>query len=199
MKMIFNVVSSLATLVIAIYAVIQANAAKASTDIAKNSIVLTHRPKIIIRSVVIPWLEILNRHTPMTTIANPNLNAERLDGFFYAINIGNQPATIIGLDEYMAFTDKLPMERPYESGKDRKILNINLQPGEACKIPFSPKETTSMELAVVSVKESPFCVAGRIIYSDQLRNCRETAFCRQVDHKIGRLVVVSDSDYEYAD
>ena len=106
---------------------------------ARDSIKLTHRPKIIIRSVVIPWIEILNRRTPMKTIASADLDAEQLGGFFYAVNIGNQPATIIGLDEYMLFTDRLPMERPYESGKERRILNIKLQPGEACKIPFTPK------------------------------------------------------------
>ena len=135
----------------------------------------------------------------MKTIASADLDAEQLGGFFYAVNIGNQPATIIGLDEYMLFTDRLPMERPYESGKERRILNIKLQPGEACKIPFTPKETNSMELAVISVQESPFYVVGRVIYSDDLDNRRETAFCRQVNHTLGRLVPVNDPDYEYAD
>jgi hypothetical protein len=99
----------------------------------------------------------------------------------------------------MFFDDRLPMERPYESGTARRMLNIRLQPGEACKIPFAPKETNSMELAVISVKESPFCVVARVTYSDELGNRRETAFCRQVNHALGRLVTVNDPDYEYAD
>lgn len=177
----------------------QAWETRRSVKIAKDSVVLTHRPKIIIRSVVIPWLEILNRHTSMATIANPKLNSEQLDGFFYVVNTGNQPATIISLDEYMAFIDKLPMERPYESGKYKRTVNITLQAGASCKIPFTPTPTNHMELAQVSVYESAFFVIGRATYADSVGTVRETAFCRRIDRNIDRLVVVNDPDYEYTD
>jgi hypothetical protein len=170
--------------------------------IAKASVeqnILTHRPKLIIRSVVIPWMEILNRKTPLKVLNETKLDDGQLGGFFYAVNVGNQPATIRSLDEHMFFGDRLPMERPYEAGAGRRITNFRLQPGQSCKISFTPMATRSSELADTAVYEHPFFVIGRIVYVDELGNCRETGFCRRVDHHRERLVVVDDFDYEYAD
>jgi hypothetical protein len=174
-----------------------AQAARDSVRLTRESIVLTHRPKIIVRSVVIPWMAILNRHTPMN--AGQDLDDSQLGGFFYAVNVGNQPAILESLDEFMSFDSSLPMERPYESGQNRRALGYTIQPGASYKIRFTPKQTHSLELAVVAVNEGPFVVGGRIIYADTLGNRRETAFCRKVDHQLARLIVVDAPDYEYAD
>jgi hypothetical protein len=90
------------------------------------------------------------------------------------------------------------MERPYEDGKGHKTLDIPIQPGQTCKIPFTPKATSSGELAVAAVYEHPFYVIGTLMYMDAQGTRRETAFCRQVDHEVARKVVVDDPDYEYA-
>jgi hypothetical protein len=164
---------------------------------AKEAIILTHRPKIVIRSVVIPWAAILNRKAPMN--AGDDLEEGLFNGFFYAVNVGNQLATIRTLDEYMLLSDRLPMERPYEAGRHQRTVGITLTPGEACKIVFKPTQVGVDKMAEMAVSEKPFIVIGRLTYTDALGNCRETAFCRQLNRATNRLMPVDDPDYEYAD
>jgi hypothetical protein len=176
-----------------------ADAAGQSARDAKESIILTHRPKVIVRSVVIPWMELLNRRTPLNVLNETELDQGQLGGFFYAVNIGNQRATIRSLDEFMFFGERLPMERPYEVEVGRRELSISLRPGESCKIAFMPKAIKPDELTEMAVYERPFYVMGRIFYVDDLGNSRETAFCRMIDHQRSRVVPVEDPAYEYAE
>jgi hypothetical protein len=155
--------------------------------------------KLIIRSVVVPVAEILNPNSLVEDIMKSELDYGQLSGFFYAVNIGNQPTTIVSLDEYMHFGERLPMERPYESGKQRKVLNIRLEAGQSSKISFSPRPMKSEEVIQLIRAKAPFYVMGRIIYTDDLNNSRETAFCRKLDPTDRRLIPVGNPDYEYAD
>lgn len=177
----------------------QTRIAKADAKATRESIILTHRPKLIIRSIVVPGREILRRKTPLDALTRSGLDDGQLGGFLYAVNVGNQPATIRALDEYYFFGDILPMERPYEPGSEQRLLSITLEPGEARKILLRPELKKADGISASDIYDRSLWVVGRITYSDELGNSRETGFCRQVDRQHARMLPVSNPDYEYAD
>jgi hypothetical protein len=178
----------------------QTRIAEESSNAAKESIILTHRPKIIVRSAVMAWKPILDRGLSITDLNRSNFDEGQLAGFFHAVNIGNQPAKICSLEKYAVFF-QLPMERPYESGCEKESVSISLKPGESVKIPFTPKAVSvhpDYYNARISTHTN-FYMIGRLSYVDDMGNARETGFARQLNYNSGRFTPIEDLDYEYAD
>lgn len=175
-----------------------AEAAQASANAARESIMLTHRPKIVVRSVVAAWNYIIMRRTTVEQLNKSEFDDGQLGGALYLVNIGNQPATVVSLEQYLSFDEYLPLERPYESGANQKVLNIQLKPGQACKLPFRPTAVTAGESQKI-IGGPPMCAIGRVLYVDELGNRRETGFARRFMPNQQRFVAMDDPDYEYAD
>src|ERR1700693_352053 len=114
-----------------------ADAAQASADAARESILLTHRPRLHVRDVVISWQALTHRGTCVQKLNESELDDWQLGGAFYIVNVGNQTATVVDLEQFLSFDDFLPLERPCEPGV-RGFVTIKLKPGEARKIPFHP-------------------------------------------------------------
>jgi predicted Holliday junction resolvase-like endonuclease len=174
-------------------------AARQSAEAARESIMLTHRPRVVVRSVIVAWEHILTRGVSVKRLNETGFDDGQLGGAFYLVNVGNQPATVIGLEQYLSFDVYLPLERPYESGTNQQIVAIKLKPGEACKLPFRPKAIVTGDQTEVIQFGKPMCAIGRIMYVDELGNRRETGFARQFRPSQQRFVAVDDPDYEYAD
>jgi hypothetical protein len=176
-----------------------AMAAKQSADAARESIILTHRPKVIVRGVVIAWEAIITHEVSVDALNKSRFDDGQLSGFFYAVNVGNQPAKVTILEEYLSFDPKLPLERPYEAGQEQREVNIALKPGESRKLPFQPKAITIRDPKEVVLLGRPICAIGRLTYIDELGNRRETGFARKLSPEAGRFEAVPDPNYEYQD
>jgi hypothetical protein len=176
---------------------IVADAAKKSADAARESIILTHRPKIIVRDMVIAWHPLLQRGTCVKKLNETQFDDWQLAGAFYIVNTGNQSATVVSLEQFMSFDELLPFERPHEGGV-RKFVGIKLKPGESKRIPFHPIAIGSPDTRTL-ILGVPMTAIGRVVYEDELGNGRETGFARKFDMKRQRFVAIDDPDYEYAD
>jgi hypothetical protein len=173
--------------------------ARESADAARESIVLTHRPRIAVRGVILAWKPILTRMTCVERLNENRFDDGQLGGAFYIVNTGNQPATVIQLEMYLSVDEYLPMEHPCESAINRETVNIKLAAGAACKLPFVPTAITSGDRnKTINLGASMYAI-GKITYTDELGNRRETGFCRQLDYARGKLLAVQDPDYEYTD
>jgi len=138
------------------------------------------------------------RRTTVEQLNKSEFDHGQLGGALYLVNIGNQPATVVSLEQYLSFDEYLPLERPYESGANQKVLDIQLTPGQACKLPFRPTAVTAGDSQKI-IGGPPMCAIGRVLYTDELGNRRETGFARRFMPNQQRFVAVDDPDYEYAD
>ena len=169
-----------------------ASAAKEAADATKQALFLTHRPRVIVRNIVIPELAKLNRQTPM------NQWTQMLSGYYTLANTGGLPATINRAIEGVWIQGGLPMERPDRDNAGR-TLSIRLNPGaskEICLTNIILPEDDAIGL-INGVTNAYLLV--QVDYVDDNNTIRHTSACRKFDPTAKRFVKLADSDYEYAD
>lgn len=166
-----------------------------AAEAARESILLTHRPKLVVRNVVIPSLEVLNRLTSMRDIFDA-MDLGRLEGYFQLANVGNTEATIERVRDRILIGLRLPMERQYV---DNPTSGLRLAAGESQSVRFTPLVIPYATQVALMNEVTEVYVMGLITYTDGLGIRRETAFCRKLDRELRRLVPVVDQDYEYSD
>jgi hypothetical protein len=180
-----GVVSGLATVALLIFVGIQ-------TKATYDTLQLTHRPKIIVRNIVIPPLKFLNRKSPM------NKWTQELTGYYAVANVGGLPATICHVVEGIWVEKGLPMERPDRDQAGRKV-NIILAPGESKEIDF-PMMTIPAEdaRALINGEANAFFLI-HFDYVDSSKIIRRVSACRRYDPDSEQFTRVDNPDYEYAD
>jgi hypothetical protein len=165
-----------------------------TAEATRQSILLTHRPKLIVRNVVSPQLETLY----------PNLSPEEalrsnagnwFEGYFQVANIGGTPAVIQSIHSNILIDGTLPMKRIYNINQ---INKIRLEAGESKQIDLTRIQVSAETQGLLARDRIYVYVIGLIAYTDGLGIRRETAFCRRLDRTLQRLVTVQDHDYEYA-
>jgi hypothetical protein len=159
---------------------------------ASDMVILTHRPKIIVRNIVIPALASLNRKAPMSQWT------QDLTGYYTVANTGGLPCTIQTVCEGNFVGVDLPMERPDRNNQGRQI-NMVLAPGEAKELPFGHVilgEDDACDL--IDGKTSNFFIV-RVRYTDNGKVVRETSACRRFNPTSSRFIRVANRDYEYSD
>ncbi|MFI5098700.1 MAG: hypothetical protein ACHQT6_12075 [Candidatus Acidiferrales bacterium] len=173
----------------------QSSETRKSAQAAKESLFLTHRPKLIVRNVISPQVETLHPLASVEDLVRSNAG-DRFEGYFQVANIGNTPAVIQSIHERIFVGDRLPMERQYSSNK---ISEIRLAAGESRRVEMTPVNVPPETQGVIVRERINVYFMGLITYTDSLGIRRETAFCRRLDRALQRLVPLEDSDYEYAD
>ncbi|HWY06177.1 MAG TPA: hypothetical protein VNY24_04910 [Candidatus Acidoferrales bacterium] len=166
-----------------------------AAEAARQSILLTHRPKLIVRNVVSPQLETLHPLASVEDLVRSNAG-DQFEGYFQVANVGNTPAVIQSIHDHIFVGNGLPMERQYSSNR---IDEISLAAGESRRIELTPVNVPYETQGVIVREQINVYVIGLIAYTDGLGIRRETAFCRRLDRALQRLVPVQDNDYEYAD
>ncbi len=165
-----------------------------------KSMILTHRPKVIVRGFVSPEAE--RMHPKVTTMLELQALPDTLTGYFEAVNTGG---ALTDISRYVAgfhirpVKDPLPMRFP-EGVADPTNVAIELGSGNSTQIVLHPKQMSNDELNGVIELEKDVYILGWIDYKDRLGNTRRTAFGRKLRHELPRwFLCVEDSDYEYAD
>lgn len=184
-----------------------------ATELTRQSFVLSNRPRLIIRNVVLdePSREIRSgRRADDEPIG-------QVKGRFRIANSGNGVATVKG-SYRRVFNDvsqRLPMEPPYNMDFGMSCLPVGttLQAGEAEECSFVGSGPTEDQIgeAILGkpgpgsrtgehwVTQLELYVLGWVDYTDELGITRGTAFCRRYERNLDRFLPVDNPDYENAD
>jgi hypothetical protein len=209
-------VTAIATVIIAAFTVILGiftisvarstrKAAEASTkavQTAQAEFVASHRPKLLVRNIVVnPTRTLDGRELP------PFSANSVIEGQFFIANVGGSRADI--LDGYcMVFWTRegLPMRRPYEGGTDNlQTLGRTLLSGQSITVLFRGDRPIDADVAQTVghsiARGFRLYVMGWITYADINQDVRRTSFCREYTPTGGfsppRFLPVTDPDYEH--
>jgi hypothetical protein len=166
-------------------------------EATRDSIILTHRPRLVVREIYM---------FPYTTHADVTIN-------FTMANSGEAPATITeSIIEVQPITDGIikPLredDSPYTI--KRGIINvvaypektITIEPGSFMRHRYSSDVPQQKFINAYSGSgEFPLLYfRGHIAYVDALGTRRHMAFCRRYDFEAHRFCRLDDPDYDYAD
>ena len=171
-----------------------AKAAAASASAMREELILTQRPRIIVRNF---YLTTGNATHP---VAEGITTGEIPSGQFYAVNVGGTDATIVEWHCQALIGSILPMKRPYE-GQIGIQENRKMPPGSPHTFQFQrhgePIDQKEFDFVMAGTKV--LYVIGWIGYQDELRIYRRTAFCRRYDLGLRRFIAVDNPDYEHAE
>jgi len=174
-----------------------ADAAKAQTESSQKTLVLTQRPKLIVRNIVVK--------TPGDPLRQPALfqPGYSVEGEFQVVNVGGTPATITASGCWVFWNQvALPMHRPYDGLTANNPVDGILQPGTFVSGRFMSDKPMDQHAAEIfqAGNEWYLYVMGWVEYRDDLGFVRRTSFCRKYDVRRGRrFFAVDDPDYEHAD
>ena len=178
----------------------------------RRTFVVTQRPKLIVRNVVVKQPKSVHGRDPY--LFEPG---HPVIGQFYVANVGGSRAHIIeSLCWVRALQGiNLPMERPYEGEYGNNPVPIcDLNPGQpitaiigappdATFIPTQAQSdgirSSDIELGMLGATRWSLYILGWIDYRDDIGIDRRTAFCRRYEPATGRFVKVNDLDYENED
>ena len=177
-----------------------AEAARSEANAAQRMLVLTQRPKLRVRNVVVKY-PVPNHRPPFRMFEA----GQPITGQFYVANIGGTVARIVVGDCRVYWTRQgLPMERPYEGQEiENPLPPVKLEAGQSTLVPFYSRQAMGPEGDDIRTFAAGWrlYVMGWIEYSDDLNNPRRTTFCReyrQVLHSsLGHFLPVDDPDYEH--
>jgi hypothetical protein len=178
------------------------DALERQASIARDTLVLTQRPKLIVRNVVLK--SPLKEPPP---VPDPWLyNGARVSGQFYVVNVGGTPATITESGCWVVWKvnklplAELPMQRPYEGENGNNPVVAVLNPGESVPGIFQSDDFMGGEIDRVRAGNWPLYVLGWVEYLDERKVKRRTAFCRKYDaNRLRFFPVEDDPDYEHAE
>ncbi len=177
-----------------------ADAAKQYAEIASRQLVLTQRPKLIARNIVIEQPDMSE-----LTVAQQVTPSLYFIWRLVVSNIGGTPATITDAGSWIyAVSGELPMERPYDRHGvgNAKVVPDNLSPGEqgVLKIGLAVEDVEGgHDFRSIVPRQLHIHVMGWITYADDIGVTRRTSFCRRWDWEEQRFLPVDNPDYEHAE
>jgi hypothetical protein len=158
----------------------------------REALILTHRPKLIVRNVVVNELPLFSKDHLI----------DRFTGSYDVANVGSTAARIVSVNGGIYMAGGLPMKRPYDDGIPGREDDTRLAAGESRTI--SLRQQTDLPAAAMIAYlsgEVEAWIVGLLIYRDELGIQRQTGICRRFDPVSKRFVHMEkpDADYEYAD
>lgn len=175
---------------------ISADAARSQAETSEKMLVLTQRPSLIIRNVVI--------ESPQPMVQNAHLfqHGHSVVGQFHVENVGGTRAEITDCGCWVFWDQqpKLPMNRPYEGLSGNNSLRGTLEPGSSVSSKFRSETPMGPEGTSVSQGSSwSLYVMGWVEYKDGLGVTRRATFCRRYEAFSRRFQSIDDADYEHGD
>jgi hypothetical protein len=167
-------------------------------EIARFQVITTHRPRLIIRNIIIA-----SRNIRGTFFAGM-----RLAGRCYVQNVGGMSATIT--ESHLVIYGHqmgLPMESPYERASPNNVITLgklNIGESKICTFDLQSPFANDEEAERGGIGEFPFFVLGWVHYRDDTAEgilkevTHRLAFCRRWDARKRRFVrEENDPDYEH--
>lgn len=160
---------------------------------ARRAYVLTHRPRIVVRNVVVDGIGKEGDIDRGLSIRN---------GSLWLSNIGENQAIVLKVWTTLTILEFLPMRNPANDVVTQDQLQITIPPGGVAPIPIEDLKIESYS-DYVAVRDgrnnANLYVIGFVKYSDSIGTFRRTYFCRRFDRTTARFKPIRDPDYEYCD
>lgn len=185
----------------------QLDIASNSANSARDAIVMTHRPKLIVRELELPELHLLiddaedtsaNQRIIRTSARALDTGFHQLTGSFRLTNKGTTTATVELMEATIFLGERLPPTNPCY-GQRLNALYPVLKAGTTTRVNLTPRPTTVDELVAVKQGRLTLFIIGKLIYTDELKNGRRTGFARRFNLDTNRFERKSDEDYDYED
>lgn len=183
------------------------SAIKEQGDLARKSLVLTQRPRLHIRRIVIEEPSYAARFLSPVAQEPVFKPGTEVSGTVEVINNGNGAGTVRA--SYCRVLnagdpERLPRENPYDSAAGASLISkASLAPGQAALGHFKGKGPSTFQVRYSGQSAAGgtlnLYLTGWIDYADELGLVRRTAFCRRYHSDWDRFVKVDDPDYEYTD
>jgi hypothetical protein len=155
-----------------------------SVALAKRTLALTQRPRLIVRNVELDEMGSLLEGEPVDVA-----------GTLQIYNGGGSKARVAVIACKLFAFDKLPTKVPFESS-DFQSLDIELAPGIYETRSFGFGASGYKTFAGIVGKTTGLYLMGEMVYSDDSGLRRTKRFCRLFDWEKERFLPVTDSDYE---
>jgi hypothetical protein len=176
-------------------AVQSATAAEISARVAHDTLLLTHRPELVVRHMVTTDCD-FSRFTADTTL---DKLPHSIGGHFWVSNIGTGPCTVVGVDGGFMIHDFLPMKPPFFDDVPVKNPNHRIEPGSSRNFVLDPSPLPSQGAGIeqVSLRQASIYFYAVIDYVDEAHLRRRTVATRRYDLQSKRFVPFDDPDYSY--
>jgi hypothetical protein len=169
-----------------------ADASSRSADVAHDTFVSTHRPKLTIRFM---------------SIDDPTRMLDSISGTFLVFNTGESRAVISRYWTEVSLLKVLPAVPPYWGKHGERASDVILLAGQSCPMKFptvGPKPVSGMTefksvFAGIQGEGGSLYVMGWIEYADDAARTRTMGFCREYDFQNRRFKHTAEEDYEYED
>jgi hypothetical protein len=168
-----------------------ADASKVQADIAQKTLISTHRPKLIVRELI---------------IIDPTDEERNIRISYVVANIGASEARIV--ESWIEIQEVADGSlRPLQPTEGTNVIGDETIDAGTRILREQGSTVSMLSLAVarqIQQRSGHTPVAtvyfrGWIVYADRNMTRRRTAFCRAFDHRDRRFRIVDDPDYEYAD
>lgn len=174
-----------------------AAAAKESADAAARTLILSHRPALVIRHIVVDGID------------SGTIGEGLTNGYAWVTNIGVLPATLLKVHAKWLLVKALPLENPSLQALDTTSVPLLLPPGQSCKIPLPDWDLTSLDEhgQIWPIHSSPknwlqdervLFLIGYIKYRDEI-GVRRTYYCYRYSGELNRFIRVKHPNYNYTD
>lgn len=175
---------------------------RAATHLTRESLILAHRPKLIVRNVAMDREEAIFKWQTVPAGTKPVPLPVQLTGTLRVVNVGNSVAHVTAWQCQVLIAAQLPTRSPLPVLTSSLPTPVTLASGVygTMTFPTSPQpDITDEQLIGLYAQKLNLYVLGQIVYEDGLHNIRTTWFCRKGVYDSTRLTPEKDSDYESAD
>ena len=181
-----NVALVVVTMALAVVAVLQ-------LILNRRIFYATHRPRLLVRNIVVPQLDKLNRNTPMNEMEEAY--QQGFDVTFDVVNAGSTVGKSVSGSAHISITSALRMKHPDE----KPFIFGQLEGGES-RSETVRIDTLAPDLICRLIDGDVLCyVIGVLRYEDSGGVKRKTGFCRKFNPDTARFEAEKNPDYEYTD
>jgi hypothetical protein len=185
------VIAGAAVVQVIVY-IFQTHYIRRSLHATATTMILTQRPKLEVRHVV------MEEAAQLLNAAGAGSLPDIITGSYEIVNVGTSTAEILSKEERVFLWIDPPPKIPFAPESEKRIAPIHLRPG----VYYTEEFKEDFGVTIIAFQMVPMMrvfFVGWICYKDQLGNMRTTRFCRIFDTRTRRFVKFGDEEHEHVD
>lgn len=170
-----------------------------AANVARDTILMTHRPRIHVRDIEVIPTDLFHPKGKAEPRPTDKRGMISITGSFSVVNRGATDARLILIEATIYIGPDLPY-RGIDRDRRLRLPTETLKNGRADIVSIGAIEVAAHKIAAVRDGHENVFVIGRLLYADGKGTTRRTKFTRKLDIFNGRFYAPKEEpDYEYAD